>query len=528
MLCSYFLLNATTFFPHVEVLWRAHPPAQALFYTLLFTLSGISFGIALMSLNRIFLLPVVLVVVAIVTTNGLARHLLDLRVVNEQTVEWLVSERGEASDAASAFRFTFAEYLLLSCALTAPALCVTRLARGRFRTRMRPLIWGSCASSVYCLSVFLTDHYFGAFLPVESNLFVLDTRLMLQSAPDLPPADMQPVRRTDISKIVLVVDESVNYHAYVTELRDEWRRWKGVDYGEAASSGNCSAVSNSLLRWGIRVAHIRPLEKPRTPTIWAYARKAGYETWLLDGQRSGSYQNFMTNKEAALIDHYIGVTAGKDTDQAIAKRLNELLREPGKRFVYVNKRGAHFPYSNGYPADRFPKPRNAEQAHSFAVRYSTRGFMDTMLEGVPLGDALIIYTSDHGERFDGASPHCNAHPIAQEFSVPLLLISGNSRLAEQASAAAAKLEDRASHPQIFATILSAMGYARTSAEAMYGPSLLSGSPPAHYFQFRWDKVREFDHFPLRSSEPKKPLLTTTKPAVTRSKTAVRNRLVGHI
>jgi glucan phosphoethanolaminetransferase (alkaline phosphatase superfamily) len=242
-------------------------------------------------------------------------------------------------------------------------------------------------------------------------------------------------------------------------------------------------------------------EEPWTPTIWAYARKTGYETWLIDGQRSGSYQNFMTSKEAALIDHYIGVNAGIDTDQAIAKRLNQLLREPGKRFVYVNKRGAHFPYASRYPADRFPKAQNAEQQHAYAVRYSTQEFMGTTLNGAPLGDALIIYTSDHGERFDGASPHCNAHPIPQEFSVPLVLFSGDSSLARSAAGAAAKLKNRASHRQIFATLLTAMGYDMHAAEAEYGPSLLSATPPKHYFQVRTDKVIVFDHFPFRSADP---------------------------
>jgi hypothetical protein len=500
MLCSYFLLNAATFFPHLATLWRSPAPERAVVYVLLFSLSGIGFGVGLMSLNRFLLVPVVLLVVAIVTTNGLARHFLDLRVVNEQTAEWLLSERGEASDVVSAFRGPFLGYLLLSIALIAPALCVARLARRRFRTQMRPLVWASSALLLYCLSGFLVNRYFGAFIPVESNLLVFDARAALRGTPDLPPADMQPVRQTEITKVILIVDESVNYEAYVAELRDKWRRWNGVDYGEAASLANCSAVSNSMLRWGFRAAGLLETEdQGRTPTIWAYARQAGYETWLLDGQRSGSYQNFMTGKEAALIDHYIGVNAGIDTDQAVAERVHELLLQPGKRFVYVNKRGAHFPYTSRYAVDRFPVARNAEQQHAFAVRYSTQGFLDTALEGAPLGDALIIYTSDHGERFDGASPHCNTHPIAQEFSVPLLLISGDGHLTQRAASAAAQLKDRASHQQIFATLLAAMGYDMQSAEAEYGSSLLSATPPEHYFQVRTDKVIAFDHFPYRPS-----------------------------
>lgn len=502
MLCGYFLLNAATFFPHLETLWRSPAPARAVGYVLLFSLCGLGFGVGLMALNRLLLVPVVLLIVAVLTTNGLARYFLDLRVVDDHTAEWILSETGEASDLVRAFAGPIARYLLLSIALVAPVLCVARLARRRFRAEMRPLLFGSCAFVLYTVGGFLTHRNFGVFIPTESNLVLYKAKTMLRAAPDLPPVDMQPALESQISKILFVVDESVTYHSYVTELRDTWKRWNGADYGEAASLANCSAVSNSLLRWGFPAGRGLDGKDPgRTPTIWSYARGAGYETWLIDGQRSGSYQNFMTGKEAALIDHTIGVNAGLDTDQAIAERLHEILLGPGKQFVYVNKRGAHFPYTSRYPADRFPVARDAEQQHALAVRYSTRSFLDAALEGAPLGDALMLYTSDHGERFDGGPPHCSTHPISQEFSVPLLLISGDPGIEERAAAAAVQLEDRASHQQIFATLLGAMGYDLPSAEAEYGPSLFSATPPEHYFQVRTDEVFVFDHFPYRATEP---------------------------
>ncbi|HEU4619874.1 MAG TPA: sulfatase-like hydrolase/transferase [Gammaproteobacteria bacterium] len=507
MLCGYFLLNAATFFPHSAVLWKSSPAAM-LGFAALFALSGLSLGAGLMSLNRLLLVPVVLVMVLIVTTNGVARHYLDLRILDEATAEWIMSEKGEASDLVGQFGGAVAGYALLAVLLMAPALIVARFARQRFRKSMRPLVWAPCALLLYALSGSLTHHLFGQYVPVESNLLLFDARAMLRPLPDLPPADLQPVRPTGISKVVLLVDESVPYRAYTAELEHRWSRWHGVDYGETASLANCSAASNSMLRWGFREARMLAGENPRaTPTIWSYARAAGYETWLLDGQRSGSYQNYMTGKEAALIDHLVGVARGLDTDRTIAERLHALLLQPGKRFVYVNKLGAHFPYTSKYPADRFPRAKDAEQQHALAVRYSTQGFLDTMLEGVPLGSVLIIYTSDHGERFDGASPHCNTHPVWQEFSVPLLLISGDAAIASRAAAAATQLKDRADHSQIFPTLLAAMGYDLSSAEAEYGSSLLSAAPPAHYFQLRANflgdgsgpKVNVFDHFPYRAA-----------------------------
>ena len=508
MFCSYMLLNVSTLWPHVAVLWRSSAVTFVAFYFFLYAVSAISFGVLLMSLKHYLLVAALALLVVIVTTNHLAREMLDLKVVNEQSAEWLLSETGEAADAVRAFFAPFARNLAFSVASLVPAVCVARLARRRFRAQLRPVPLFLGALLAYGLTGVTVHRYFKPYIPIESNLVLYGAAFVLKPSPDVPPVDMKPVQPPEVAKIILVVDESVTYGAYVTQLRGKWARWNGVDFGEAASLGNCSGSSNSMLRWGFRATRMLAGEDPRlAPTVWSYAHGAGYETFLIDGQRGGSYQNFMRGKEAALIDHRVGVSNGFDTDRRIAELLHTLMLEPGKRFVYINKRGSHFPYTNGYPADRFPNARTREQQHAVAVRYSTQGFLDTALSNVPRGDILILYTSDHGQRFSGGSPHCNPAPTWQESSVPLLMLTGNEPLAQRAAAAATLLKDRASHEQIFATLLAAMGYDLRAAEAEYGSSLLSASVPQRYFHVRANPVPtdrrgitvdEFSHFPHRA------------------------------
>jgi len=251
-------------------------------------------------------------------------------------------------------------------------------------------------------------------------------------------------------------------------------------------------------------------EDPRlAPTIWSYGHAAGFETWLIDGQRNGSYQNFMRRKEAKLIDHLIGVDEGPYTDDAIARLLSNTLRKPGKRIIYVNKRGSHFPYTSTYPQEKYPGARTPEQHYARSVQHSSQRFLDLMLEGVSLQRTLVLYTSDHGEQFGEGSPHCNIKPHWQETSVPLVLLTGNPLVSEPARAAAAVLKNRAGHEQLFATMLFGMGYDLSAAEQEYGTSLLSPHAPQHYYFVAGNPipssrqqitVSQFTHFPHRSPQ----------------------------
>lgn len=508
-IAAYALLNSSVLVPRVSRLWQMSHPLLPL-YLLLYAATGVSLAALLMSLHRYLLPFACLLLVVIVTTNAVARDVLDLKAVNEQTAEWLFWEIGEASNAASAFRGTITRHLALAVALLIPMVWVARAARRRLPAFVKSLPFMFGAAFAYAGSGLAIHHYFNPYIPVESNLLVFGAKLLLQSSPDVPPANVAPVRDPPVERIVLVIDESVTYDAYVTHLKEQYARWNPVDYGEAASLSNCSAAANSMLRWGFNAKSLLSGEDPRlAPPIWAYARAAGFETWLIDGQRNGAYQNFMRAKEAQLIDHHTGVDEGVYTDAAIARKLSALLRQPGRRIVYVNKKGSHFPYPERYPQEKYPGAQTTEEHYAKSVQHTSQRFLDVALAGVPLRGTLIIYTSDHGETFGEGSPHCNRNPLWQEASVPLVLLAGDAALADQARNAALVLHNRAGHEQIFATLLYAMGYDLQYAEARYGTSLLTPRAPTYYYfveanplpsKERPVTVTRFPHFPHRPDQ----------------------------
>jgi hypothetical protein len=459
------------------------PHAVAVFL-LLYAVSGISLGVLLMSLNRYLAFAVFLPLIACVTTNHLASHLLfHLRVIDSGTAEWLLSETGQTTAAVRQFFGPFAEELTISVASMLPIMIVARLARHRLGVPMKHSVSLTAAALVcYGLSGMAIQREFDPNLPLENNLLLYRAKMWLKSPPNIPPVDLRPVGQPQVEKILLVVDESVTYSAYRTQLRNRWILWNGVDYGDALSLGNTSTSGNSMLRWGFRAREMLAGKDPRVvPTIWSYAHAAGFRTVFVDGQRNGSYQNYMNRKEVALIDQIIGVDDGFDTDHTIAALLRTLMRKPGKMFVYVNKRGSHFPYDDNYPNNGLQPPATPEESYDAAVRYTTEDFLDRALAGVQLTNVLMVYTSDHGEQFGGGPGHGNIVPRREEKSVPLLLLTGNAALQQKAIQAASVLRDRAGHEQIFATLLGAMGYDLRAAETIYGSSLLSPSVPQHYY-----------------------------------------------
>jgi hypothetical protein len=481
---AYACINGSVVWHHVAKIGHGVTAVQAVEYLSLFVASGVSLGLVLMSLSRLLLVGAFAVLLSIETTNHLAAHLLwHLRVIDEGVAEWLLSEMREAPAVVKAFFIPFATQIAISAASLVPILLVARLARRRFWARLkRPLLLTVGAMSSYALIGVVLQHEFNPNLPQESNLLVYGAKMLLKKSPDLPPADLKPVASSTVDKILLVVDESVTHRAYVSQFQDRWVGWHGVDFGDAVPLGNCSASSNSMLRWGFRADQMLRGGDPRlVPTIWSYAHAAGYRTYFVDGQRDGSYQNYMNGKEAARIDQIIGVEEGLDTDRAIARLLHTMMLEPGKMFFYINKQGSHFPYDDNYPSDRHPETMTLEQSYDAAVRYKTEDFLDIALKDVPLSRILMIYTSDHGEQLAGGSGHCNTVPSPQEKSVPLVLFTGDPQLRQRAGDAAPVLRNHVGHEQIFATLLGTMGFNLQAAEAEYGSSLLTPRVPQHYY-----------------------------------------------
>jgi hypothetical protein len=315
------------------------------------------------------------------------------------------------------------------------------------------------------------------------------------AGPRSPVEFIGPVQ-SEFSRIVMIVDESVRGDfldinqpglGNTPYLNGEGRI---INFGVAGAISNCSSAARLALQAGLRHDQIpdRGYSSLRQPTIWQYAKRAGFTTILLDAiSPAGRYHDFMTAEEALSTDedHRFFGDQTYDRDMKIAEELRRLLQTRDRVFIYVNKSGTHFPYGSSYPPEAaiFPVHNQpSERARIVndylnATRWSVDGFFQRLLSGLELKGTFILYTSDHGQNLldDGTRiTHCRSrNPLPAEARVPLFALADHRGIDEELRRNAARCYDRAHHFQIFPTLLQVMGYDPNWVRSRSGGSLFS-------------------------------------------------------
>lgn len=313
------------------------------------------------------------------------------------------------------------------------------------------------------------------------------------------------------NNIVFIVDESIRadhlslngYGRDTTPFLDELNsRGMVKNWGVAVSGATCSVSANNLLLTGLNELPDREFRVYRLPTIFQFARAAGYRTFYFDGQVSSFWNG--KPSDAADLDEWItasdlSLENAYDADEHIARRVRELTEKSSGNFVWISKSGTHMPYRSSYPPtaarwtpvsdDAGSRGRYDPQAterslivndYDNAVRFNSESFFRALLEsGVPK-NTVFLYTSDHGQTLgeNGSRvSHCsNSKP---EAAVPLFII------ADSASAPPVDADYKASHANIFPTLLDLMGFPKSERRASYALSLFEArakdSQPRFYF-----------------------------------------------
>ncbi|VVP91549.1 sulfatase-like hydrolase/transferase [Pseudomonas fluorescens] len=328
--------------------------------------------------------------------------------------------------------------------------------------------------------------------------------------------------------IVLIIDESIsgNYldiNAPFGVHSNLKQPHAGVDifnYGYAASIANCSADTNITLRYGGTRADYMRINST-LPSIWQYAKQAGLRTVYIDAQRTGgNLQNLMNDAEKKDIDEFVQFdrTSVRDRDMAAAAKLIELLNDDKPELILINKVGAHFPVHDKYPdafmAYRPTLPRGQftevadtgerngfngqsddwvlyRNAYKNTVLWNVGEFFARVLAKGNLNNALLIYTSDHGQDLHergnpGLNTHCGGDPVEEEGLVPLVVIQGRDLKTFDWSAQLAANKDRSSHYNIFPTLLQLMGYDLAGIESVYGKPLTVPTGDEFTFNYRFN------------------------------------------
>jgi glucan phosphoethanolaminetransferase (alkaline phosphatase superfamily) len=317
------------------------------------------------------------------------------------------------------------------------------------------------------------------------------------------------------NKLVIIMDESVRGDS--VSLNDASLNTTPflrttdnlINFGVAISGGNCSYISRTMFRFGMRQSDLpngwrRGLSRP---TIWQFAHRAGYKTVHIDA----SFHNELASVEKTLVDSNITIFENPEylRDQKLVDKLVDVLKAEEAEFIYVEKYGVHFPYSSKYPPDFHPFPtpalntsnqqtavvgpiealltsflspartgQNVDQEiakYPNAIAWSVDEFFRNLLPAVDLSKTLIIYTSDHGQSLlPGHSTHCSTTPNAPvtEADVPLFAVTSVPEFKRRLENGATGHFGRFSHFEVFPTLLLAMGFDRDWVSGTYGPSLM--------------------------------------------------------
>ena len=313
------------------------------------------------------------------------------------------------------------------------------------------------------------------------------------------------------NNIIFVIDESIRgdhlsingYQRATTPYLDELNKQGWLhNWGIAVSGGTCSEKSDSLLFTGMTLAELpdTTFQIRRRPSLFQYAKAMGYQTHFLDGQKETYWLG--TSYDKQYLDEWLpasGFVAANnfDGDAVIARKISEIVNGSTGHFIWVIKRGVHYPYVGSFPvaqaaewqpSDIAPteiEPARREQlinTYDNAVKYNLESFFRAL--GIPSwrNRTLLVYTSDHGQTLSEHGErytHCgtSVETAPTEANVPLFIISRDRLSVDNGF--------RASHANLFATLLDLMSFPKTERRHQYAISLLESRATDSQPRYFW-------------------------------------------
>jgi glucan phosphoethanolaminetransferase (alkaline phosphatase superfamily) len=385
---------------------------------------------------------------------------------------------------------------------------VIGISVGSYTVSLMPIVVLSIFYAVFNKSG-AAINYFPVVLKVPFQLYAAATLPVYRGKREDVTIDFDDKKQCD--KLVYIVDESIrgdklsingfemNTTPYLQEIQNSF-----FNYGVASSASNSSGPSNIMLQTGIRSDQMDQMATLffKNTNIFQFAKQAGYKTIYIDGQGKGSLLlNYMRSVDFKTIDEAIQMrskypdTKRYDIDMKIAEEITSLFTQYSqeKLFIYVLKSGSHFPYESSCPkVDSemgkviIKQDKNSDDTlrqlrlnYYSSIKWNVDHFFKTLIPTITQYNPTIIYTSDHGQslREDGSiATHGVVHGNVYQGIVPLIVFPLGTSYAQFLSLADENYRhnvNKASHFNIFPTILLLLGYSNKDIAKTYEPSLFS-------------------------------------------------------
>ena len=310
--------------------------------------------------------------------------------------------------------------------------------------------------------------------------------------------------------IIYVIDESVrgsnlslNGYPRATTPFLQSLETQGLlkNLGICVAASSFSHISNAYLITGHNAFPDDDFQTARSPTIFDYAKKMGYETIYIDID-----QGYLSPLVKAAGDGPVRSLDWWMTDQSFKERridletlkdlgvalfLSGLLNERGGYFVLINKKGLHFHYRQRYPdnpAFTIWKPVMEAKEHmnptetgrerlvntyDNGIRFQVDEFFRMFVSETTNQNYVILYTSDHGQTLADhgqAYTHLKADEVIVD--VPDFLVSGDQYIKKRLLSGIST-GIRVSHLNNFATLLDLMGVPMSLRARPYDKSIFS-------------------------------------------------------
>lgn len=348
-----------------------------------------------------------------------------------------------------------------------------------------------------------------------------------------PPLQINPPKRQQVetplisksqiptNNIIFVFDESIRadhlslngYSRPTTPFLEKLVVKKELlNWGTAVSSSTSSHPSYDAMICGATPEMLQNLsltELNSLPTIFQYAKSMNYKTYFFDGQMKDYWGGIpddlnyiddyvsmrqidnpdrledwqIPGNKITLSEHQNNQIKQSEIDKKIAGLVNQIFSNSPGNFIFVYKRGSHFPYEKNYPVEEAPwKPiyffkgqyeippaDNFEaivNSYDNSIWYNLDRFFLTLspeYSNLP-NNTLIIYTSDHGESFFVSGHAGHGGTSREEAMIPLFLLGNKNKEIDT--------KFKATHSNIFTTLLDMMNYPEELRKHPYAISLL--------------------------------------------------------